>query len=179
MAVDSRSLSLLLDLIARDAFTAENNAGTIENRLRELSTYANGVSDGQIDLLFTDRRTNLAASAAEDIDVSGSLTDVAGTTLTFVQIDVIAVRNRRTTAGDTMTIGPAAANGFGLTGPWSDASDRTIIEPALSTTQFAWVVFVNPRGWPVTAGTGDLINIAETGTANAIDYDLLIAGRSA
>jgi hypothetical protein len=179
MAVDSRSLSLVLDLIARDAFTAENNAGVVENRLRELSTYTDGVANGSIDLLFTDRRTNLAASANEDIDLAGSLLDVAGTTLTFVQIDVIAVRNRRVTAGDTMTIGPAAANGFGLTGPWSDASDRTIIEPALTLTQFGWVIFTNPRGWPVTAGTGDLINVAETGGANAIDYDLLIAGRSA
>lgn len=177
MAVDSRSLSVLLDLIARDAFTAENNAGTIENRLRELSTYANGVSNGQIDLLFTDRRTNLVASANESLDLAGGLSDVAGTTLTFVQIDVLAIRNRRTTAGDTMTWGPAAANGFD--GPWSDASDRTIIEPALSATQFGWAVFLNPRGWPVTAGTGDLLFIAETGGANAIDYDIIIAGRSA
>lgn len=177
MAVDSRSLSVLLDLIAKDAFTAENEAGTVENRIRELSTYAFGTSDGQINLLFADRRTNLAASADEDLDLAGGLTDVAGTTLTFVEIDLIAVRNRRTTAGDTMTIGPGAANGFD--GPWSDASDRTIIEPALNATQFGWAVFLNPRGWAVTAGTGDLLNVAETGTANAINYDIILAGRTA
>ena len=129
-----------------------------------------GAVDGKADLLFSDQRT-LAADANEDLDLAGGLLDPLGATLTFV--DVVAILLRAAAANaNLVNMKPATVSGF--LGPFGDASDVVSVQPG------GVALFVAPNaGWPVTAGTGDLLNIANGGSVTPVTYDIIIVGRSA
>ena len=129
-----------------------------------------GTADGKSDLIFTDQRT-IAASGDEDLDLAGVLTDPLGVALTFIEVTAILVRAASGNANDVQ-ISPAAVNGF--SGPFGDASDVVSVQPGGAA------LFAAPNaGWPVTAGTGDLLNIANGGGGTSVTYDIVIVGRSA
>lgn len=177
MAVDSVTASYLIDIVAKEAFTAENDLGSIKRRIRRTFALPNGTSDGQCDLVWADRRS-LAADTTETIDLDTSLTDSAGTAVDFAQVDLIVFINRNTVAGDDLHIGPNSSNGF--SGPWADDSDRSVCPAgATSGAHDGMLIMANPQGWAVTGGTGDLIAVINIDAANAISYDVLILGRSA
>jgi len=123
---------------------------------------------GKADLLFADTRT-LAASASEDLDLAGLLTDAFGATITAAEIVLIYVK---AAAGNTnnVTVAPAAANGFN--GPFLAAGDGVAVKPG------EYSVFVSRTGWPVTVGTGDLLTIANSGAGTGVDYDIVVIGRT-
>lgn len=128
-----------------------------------------GTATGQVDLLYAGTRT-LAASTTEDLDLAGGLTDVFGTTLTFVKVKHIYVA---AASGNTnnVVMGGAAANQF--VGFFGAAAHTLAILPGQC------VRFSHPTtGWTVTAGTGDLLKFANSGAGTGVTYDLLIAGTS-
>jgi len=178
MATDSVTAQILIDVLGTELWSAENLAGAVKNRARRDFALANGTSDGQCDLVWSDRRS-LAAATSETLDLSGTaLTDAAGTAIAFAQVDYIIVLNRNTTAGDDLHIGQNSSNGF--TGPWADASDRAVCPAGSSAGAQDGLLFIgNPQGWAVTAGTGDLLYIENIDASNAISYDIIIIGRSA
>ncbi len=129
-----------------------------------------GTGNNQADLLFTDQRS-IGAAGNEDLDLSGVLADAFGATLTFVKVKAISIRAAAANGGN-IEVSPAAANGF--LGPFGDASDKLAI-PAGGAVVLAAPV----GGWTVTAGTGDLLNIANSDGAAAGVYDIRIVGTSA
>ena len=133
-------------------------------------TMATGTGDNQADLAFADTRT-LAASATEDLDLAGSLVDALGDTLTFVDVKAIYIRAAAANTNN-VEVTPAAANGF--EGPFADAIDQVDIPPGGSFQVTAPV-----DGWAVTAGTGDLITITNSGAGTGVTYDVIIVGTSA
>ena len=130
---------------------------------------ATGTGASQADQMFTDTRT-LGGSANEDLDLAASLVDALGQTLTFVKIKAILIIAAAANVGD-IQVKPAAANGF--LGPFANASDR------LDVPAGGRILLTAPvTGWTVTAGTGDLLNIANSAAGNAI-YDIILIGTSA
>jgi len=137
--------------------------------LEDLIEWADGVGANQADLVFSDELT-LSASANEDIDLAGTMTDAYGTAVTLVKIKLLIIVNTNTTDGDDLQVGPAASNGCDCF--WADASDRSIV-PA------GGILYLRaPNGLAVAAGTADLINVAEVGGANANTYRIIVAGTS-
>lgn len=136
----------------------------------QVVTMLDGTSAGQADLLFSDQRT-VSASSNEDLDLAGGLTGVYGSTLTFAKVKAIAIY---AASGNTnnVQVGPAATNGF--LGPFADASDQIDLAPG------AMMLLSAPtNGWTVTASTGDLLNIANSGAGTGVTYDIVIIGTSA
>lgn len=129
-----------------------------------------GTAANKADLLFSDSRT-LGASATEDLDLAGGLTDPLGATLTFVKIKSIFIK-AVTGNTNTVKVKPAAANGF--LGPFNAAAD-TLIIPAGGQIMLTAPV----NGWTVTAGTGDLLTITNGGAGTSVTYEIIIIGTSA
>lgn len=131
-----------------------------------------GTGAGKADLRFTDTRT-LAASATEDLDLAGTLLDVFGAALTFVRIKALMI-SAATTNTNNVIIGAAATN------PW------------IGLLNAAGTITLRPGQWigsgsgaadatcmAVTAGTGDLLKIANSAAGTSVTYDILIVGASA
>jgi hypothetical protein len=132
-----------------------------------VTSLGNGSGSGQAAKVFSDKRT-LAASANEDLDLAGSLMSAFGAAITFASIKAILVRAKATN-NNNVVIGPAASNGF--LGPFADASDRISVRPGGVA-----IITAPATGWPVTPGTGDLLNIANSAAGSAIDYDIILIG---
>lgn len=144
--------------------TFEVNQSTL---LKKLLT---GTGSNQADLAFSDQRT-LSASATENIDLAGSLVDQLGTTLTFVKIKGVLIV---AAAGNTnnVVVGGAATNAF--VGPFNDATDKVVVPPG-----GAFFAAAPASGWSVTAGTGDILLIANSGAGSSVTYDIYLVGTSA
>jgi hypothetical protein len=143
---------------------------TVPLSYRQRLTLASGTAADQADLVFHDTRT-IAASSDEDLDLAGSLTDAFGDTLTFVELKGVVV-SAATGNTNNVVVSRPAANGVPL---FSAAEDALPLPPG---AVFAWF---NPGdgGVTVTAGTGDLINVANSGAGTSVTYDVIIIGASA
>ena len=135
--------------------------------------YATGTGAGQADKVFSDQRT-LTASATEDLDLAGVLTDEFGATITFVKIKAILISAAAANTNNVLVGGVAA----GL---------ATMILP-----QTTGIVAVRPgatfavicgtadsTGYAVTATTADLLHIANSAGSTSVTYDIVIIGTSA
>ena len=132
---------------------------------------SSGTGANQADMLWYGQRT-LAASTSEDLDLAGSLSDSFGTTLTFARVKAIVIY-AASTNGALIQVGGAAANGFVN---WV-ASATDIINVRAGGT-FAMIA-PDATAYAVTAGTGDLLKIANTDGAASATYDIYIIGASA
>lgn len=152
--------------------SAVNDLGTASFPVDYRSTVslASGTGASQADLLFTDTRT-IAASGTEDLDLAGSLVDALGNTLTFVTVKAILIKASSANTNN-VTVSPAAANGF--LGPFNAAADLVSVPPG-----GMFMVQAPVAGWTVTAGTGDLLTIANSGAGTGVTYDVIIVGTSA
>jgi len=133
--------------------------------------WLDGVGFNQADLAFSDIRS-LAASANEDLDLVGGFTDGLGNTVSPAKVAAIAFLNYSTT--QTLRLKPASSNGW--TGLQSGSTDYLSIPPA-STDMPGCVIFCAPRGLTITAGTGDLVNVANPSGSTA-SYRIVLIGRS-
>lgn len=130
---------------------------------------ASGTGAGQADRVFTDTRT-LAASATEDLDLAAVLLDAFGAAITFVKLKAIIIKAAAGNTNDVVLSRPAS-NGVPL---FSAASDAIPIKPGGA---FAW--FCPGTGVTVTAGTGDLLTLTNSGAGTGVTYDIVIIGTSA
>lgn len=116
--------------------------------------------------IFYDTRT-LAGSASENLDLAaGNLTGPDGAAVTFTKVHGIYIRPVSANAG-AVQVGNAASNGF--VGPFSGATGALNVGPGDHFVQTSKV------GWTVTAGTGDILKVANQ-VASAVTYDIVIAG---
>lgn len=131
----------------------------------------NGTGANAADRLYADTNT-LAASGTVDVDLAGTLTDALGAALTFARVKAIFIR---AAVGNTnnVVLGGAASNQF--VGPFGAAAHTIAVKPG----GFLGMVAPDATGWPVTAGTGDLLRIANSGAGTGVTYDVVIIGASA
>ncbi|WP_416975657.1 hypothetical protein [Streptomyces sp. 4F14] len=146
--------------------------GRAAQSLSRSMSLTNGTGVGKADRLFSDRRT-LAASATEDLDLAGVLLDAFGAAVTFARVKGIIVA---AAAGNTnnVVVGNAASNAWAtLLGATSTVTLRPGAFVAVGTG------VADATGYAVTAGTGDLLKIANSGAGTSVTYDVHIIGASA
>lgn len=130
----------------------------------------NGTGSNNANLFFRDRRS-VTAGAPDDIDLAGSLTDIFGQSLTFVEIAGMAIYNRSTTAAEKLEVGGDAGAAFET---WVKTAGDVIIVPAGGLFLLTAPI---DGDFTVTAGTDDILQIVSA--SGTISYDILIWGRSA
>lgn len=128
--------------------------------------YSNGTGDSQVNRVFADQRT--LAATAEDLDLSGGLTDAFGNTITLAKLRGLIIENTATATGANLLVG-GDANSIPIFGA---AADYIKIPPG---GFFAWSGPVD--GITVTAGTGDILQI-DAGAAT-ITYNIWVIGATA
>lgn len=134
--------------------------------------HTSGTGAGQVDLAFTDTRT-LAASATENLDLAGSLTDAFGATITFARIKAIYISAAAGNTNDVQVTRPAS-NGVPFL---MAAGDGIALRKGAG---FAWWTgAADATGVAVTAGTGDLITVTNSAGTTSVTYTVVIIGCSA
>jgi hypothetical protein len=126
-----------------------------------------GTAANQAQKLFRDQRT-VTTGANDDLDLAGVLLDSFGQTLTFTAIKGIWVFSL-TTNTTNLTIG-AGANPFAT---WLGGTTPTVGPIVPGGALF--VYRPDAAGYTVTAGTGDILRIANSAGASAV-YDIAIIG---
>lgn len=137
-------------------------------RVNNLFSFTDGTGANQIKSMFSDQRT-LSASATEDLDLAGSLTDVYGATITFTKIKLLAIFAASGNTNDVL-VGGAGSNGF--TSWVGDATDVVKVKPGGALI----LVAPDATGYAVTAGTGDLLTITNSAGSTSVTYDVVIMG---
>jgi hypothetical protein len=130
-----------------------------------------GYGTGQRDVVYR-ATTTIVASGTLSLDLSGTLKQPDGVTnAVFKHINFIGIRKTLTSGAGVAKVIMAAANG--VPGIFVAASDGLVL-----TNPGDLVCMRNEIGYVVTAGTGDLLDFAETGTAASVTLDILIIGKS-
>ncbi|MFE6408155.1 hypothetical protein ACFVOR_14615 [Streptomyces sp. NPDC057837] len=146
--------------------------GKAAQSLSRSMSLGSGTGAGKADRVFSDRRT-LAASATEDLDLAGVLLDAFGSAITFARIKGLIIA---AAAGNTnnVVVGAAATNAWAtLLG----ATGTVILRPGAFLAVGTGVA--DATGYAVTAGTGDLLKVANSGAGTPVTYDVHIIGASA
>lgn len=131
-----------------------------------------GTAVGKADLRFTDTRT-LAASATEDLDLAGVLTDAFGVALTFVRIKGLFISAAAANTNNVIVGNAAATAWAALLG----ATGTVTLRPGASMGVMAGAA--DATGYAVAAGSTDLLKVANSGAGTGVTYDILIIGASA
>lgn len=140
-------------------------------QFRRSVTLQDGTAAGKADRVFHDRRT-LAASATEDLDLAGVLLDAWGAAINFVRVKGLFV-SAAVANTNNVVIGAA-------TNPWAtllNATGTITLRPGASFGAMAGAQ--DPTGYAVTAATGDLLKIANSGAGTPVTYDVIVIGASA
>jgi hypothetical protein len=138
-------------------------------KLARQIAFSEGAGAGAANMVWADRRT-IAASATDSLDLAGSLTGPFGTTLTFARIKYLLVL---AAAGNTNNVNVTrpASNGAPL---FLATGDGIPVKPG---GKFEWYD-PSAAGVAVTAGTGDLIDLVNSGAGTPVTYDVVIVGAS-
>ena len=155
----STSLSKSLDL------------STLEDPLSQSVDHAftGGTGALQANEQWHDKRT-VAASATDQLDLSGSLTNAFGESVEFTSIKAIQIKNVSGN-GASITVGPPAVNGWVTL---MAASDVITLEDGAAMT----ISTPTAGGYAVAAGTGDLLDIVNLDGANAAEYEIVLIGNT-
>jgi hypothetical protein len=130
--------------------------------------FSDGAGANQANRLWADQRT-LAASATEDLDLAGVLTDAFGVAITFARVKALIVAAALGNANNVV-IGGAASNQF--VGPFGAATHTLAVRPGGLLALFA----PDATGYAVTAGTGDLLKVANSGAGTPVTYQIVVVG---
>lgn len=132
---------------------------------------AQGTGSGRADIAYQDKSRTLAASATENLDLAGVLTDVFGATITDAKVKAIEVWADPGNTNDVV-FGGAASNAF--VGPFGGTLPTMALQPG------GRAVIVAPNaGWTVTAGTGDILKVTNGGAGTPVTYGIKVLGASA
>ncbi len=157
-------------LSIKGALTGTNDLGSAKlalNPVEELLQLSAGTAAvNQANILFSDTRT-LAASATEDLDLAGVLTDAFGAVIEAAEIVAIFIK---AAAGNTnnVIVGAATAPFLGPLG----ATGTYTIKPG------EYFLATSRSGWAVTDSTGDDLKIANSGGTTGVTYDVIIIART-
>lgn len=132
---------------------------------------ADGTGANQIKQIFSDTRT-IAASGTDDLDLAGGLTNAFGASVTFTKIKALIVKASAANVNDVVVGGDGAA---ALASLFGDVTDTIRVKPG----GLFCVVAPDNAGYAVTAGTADILQIANSGSGTGVTYDILILGVTA
>lgn len=136
--------------------------------ISELLAFADGTANvGSTDLMFADTRT-LAASATENIDLAGALSNAFGATITAAELVLLFIKAHEDNTNAVNVTRPAS-NGVPI---YLAAGDGRALLPG------EYELIVSQAGIAVTASTGDLITITNGAGDTSVTYDILVLARS-
>ena len=133
----------------------------------------NGTGAGNADKIWHDQRT-LAASATEDLDLAGSLTDALGNAVVFARIKGIIVFAAAANTNDVL-VGGVAAGLSTIIQP--QTTGLVVVRPGAVFAVMAGVA--DSTGYAVTATTADLLHVANSTSGTPVTYDIIVVGTSA
>ncbi len=166
----SNTLSALIKLHVGATLTQSNDLGAASQPLSysKSFTFVDGNGLNQAQQVFSDTRT-LAASAAENLDLAGVLTNVFGATLSFTKIKGIIVVASADNTNDVVIGGHATA---ALAALFGDVTDTIKVKPG---GMFA-LVAPAAAGYAVVATTGDMLTVTNSAGSTGVTYDIIILG---
>lgn len=129
-----------------------------------------GALAGQANRMWSDQRT-LAASANEDLDLAGVLVDPLGSTVTLARVKALIVSAAALNTNNVV-LGGAATNPFASL--FGAGTHTLIVRPGATLALICGSA--DATGYAVTAGTGDLLRIANSGAGTPVTYDIIVIG---
>ena len=131
-------------------------------------TLTDGTGSGNANQRWLSYGRTLAASASENLDLNGSLTNAFGTTTAFTQVKALAIFAYAANTND-IVVGNAASNGFIS---WlGSATDKITIRPG------GFMLLTAPQtGYTVTAATADQLKVLNNGAGTGVTYDIAVIG---
>lgn len=147
-----------------DLGTASFTAG-----LTKTYNWTSGTGTDQADRMWSDSGT-ITASSTTSLDLAGSaLLDPYGTAVVFAKLKLLRLEAAAGNTNNVLVTRPAS-NGVPL---FSAAGDQAIVQPG------GVIELVFPAGITVTAGTGDLIDLVNSGAGTSVSYSIILVGTSA
>lgn len=127
-----------------------------------------GTGSGNANWAYYASRT-VNATTADNLDLSGSLTDGLGNTISATKLKLLVIGIASPDGTKTLRVGPrGVANTF--QGPWGGTASTDYV----SVT--TWHVIYEPvAGYTITGGTGDVLGIYNS-SAGSLTYSILLAG---
>jgi hypothetical protein len=166
MALDSR-VKLLVTSLLTGSTDLQSRSAPLEYSYNKALTTGTGAN--QADRLFTDQRT-ITASANDDLDLAGSLTDAFGATVTFARVKLLVVTAAVGNANNVVVGGASSTFNTWVTG----TSPAVLVRPggmlALAAT--------DATAYAVTATSADVLRISNSGAGTSVTYDIVIVGTS-
>jgi hypothetical protein len=152
--------------------TIDLGDGSVRRKVSAAVTLTDGTGAGQADRVFADTRT-LGVSATEDLDLSGALTDAFGATQVFARVKAVMFKAAVGNTNNVQVTRPAS-NGFPL---FMAAGDGISLRPGECFGVLCDAA--DTVGHLVTAATGDLLTITNSGAGTSVSYDIIVIGASA
>ena len=141
--------------------------------LSNVVNLVSGTGAGAADLLYSDTGT-LAASANTDLDLAGALANAIGGTSVFARVKGLYIAASAANTNNVVVGAAAATQWLSLIGT---ATGTIILRPGASMLVMAGPA--DATGYTVTAGSADLLRIANSGAGTSVTYSIAIIGCSA
>ncbi|WP_068925032.1 hypothetical protein [Planobispora rosea] len=129
--------------------------------------FSDGAGLNAANRIWSDERT-LAASATENLDFAGSLTDAFGATITLARVKALIVAASSANSNNVVVGG--GSNPF--TNWVSGTTPAVIVRPG----GLLALVAPDATGYAVTAGTGDQLQMANSGAGSSVTYQIVVIG---
>lgn len=157
-------------------FTGDNDLSSVTQAFNYLKNYniTNGTGLDQANMIWADTRT-ITASSSETLDLSGSLANAFGTTISFTSIKGLIIVASASNVNNVLVGGNAAgalAGLFVLTGDAAIEDVQMVIPPG------GMICLVNPgaNGYAITNTTGDVLAVANSSSGSSVVYDIILLG---
>jgi hypothetical protein len=128
-----------------------------------------GSGAGQASKGWNDGDRSIAASGTDDIDLSGALINKFGEAVVFTAVKAIIIRAEVANVNNVV-IGAGANPWIGLL----NATGTITLKPGAGV--LIWADQASAAGYPVVAGTGDILRVANGGAGTAVLYDIAVVG---
>lgn len=129
---------------------------------------SNGTGANQAQHVFTDIRT-LTASASENLDLAGALTNAFGATLTFTKVKALIIKADSGNTNDVVVGGHATA---AFSSMFADPTDKVKVKPGGTFM----ITAPDANGLAVTATTADMLTVANSAGSTSVTYTVIIIG---
>jgi hypothetical protein len=167
--LDSQLFSLVIQGTINNALDLQ--LATAPINLARSQAMATGTAANQADRIFADTRT-IAPSGTDDLDLAGVLTDAIGTVLSLARVKLLYVAASAANTNNVI-VGAAGANQFIN---WVGAATHTVnVRPGGAL----FLIAPDVTAYAVTAATGDILRVANSGAGTSVTYDIVIVGSSA
>lgn len=167
-SLDSQLLSLNIQATINNP-KAQQSVQAVLN-IAAAAQLQTGTGANQADRLFADTRT-IAISGTDPLDLAGALVDAVGTTMTLLRVKLLYLK-----AAAANTNNLIVGNGTNPFLTWVGAAAHTVtVRPGGIFLLFA----PDATAYGVTAATGDVWQIANSGAGTSVTYDVVVIGSSA